>query len=57
MLETLEALGFYASIVSEQKNRIVVRVWTTKGWAYERFDRDATAETVTAWAKDKEPGT
>lgn len=57
ILESLMGLGFKeASVVNEQKDTLVVRVWTTKGWAYERFDKAGSADAVTAWAKGKEPG-
>jgi hypothetical protein len=52
----LAELGFSASVVSEQKTTQVVRVWTDKGWAYERFSKTVSADDVLAWAKDKAPG-
>jgi hypothetical protein len=53
----LAGLGFAdASVVSQRSNTLVVRVWTDKGWAYERFNKDASADDVAAWAKDKVPG-
>lgn len=52
----LTELGFEASTVGEQANKIVVKVWTSKGWVYERFSSDVSSDDVAAWAKDKVPG-
>lgn len=57
ILESLIGLGFKeASVVNEQKDTLVVRVWTDKGWAYQRWAASVSAETVALWAKDKVPG-
>lgn len=52
----LAELGFTATVASEQKTTLVIRVWTDKGWAYERFSKTVSSDDVLAWARDKVPG-
>lgn len=49
----LEDLGFYATDLGTKNGWTLVKVWTSKGWAYERL---ATVEEAKAWAKDRVPG-
>lgn len=54
-LEKLESLGFSnAAVVGLQPDRITVRVRTTKGWVYEKFDADDEPALV-AWAAKHAP--
>lgn len=58
IIETLISLGFKdAAIVSEQNYTLVVRMATDKGWAYERFGKNAGETEARDWAKDKAPAT
>jgi hypothetical protein len=53
ILQKLTALGFTnAADLGTKNGKTLVRVMTSKGWAYERF---ATIADVTAWAVGRLP--
>lgn len=53
IINALAALGFTnAADLGTKNGKTLVRVMTSKGWAYERF---SNAEEVAAWAKGREP--
>lgn len=56
--QILANLGFVgSSVVNEAKGKVCVKVWTTKGWVYERFEKNNVLEdSLTAWARTVEPG-
>jgi hypothetical protein len=54
IVQKLIDLGFIGTTDLGSKNgKTLVRVWTDKGWAYERFQ---TVDEAIAWAVDKAPG-
>lgn len=56
-LEKLSELGFAnAAIVGEKKGIVTVRIRTTRGWTYERFNAATSAVAVEAWAVGREAG-
>lgn len=56
--QLLASLGFIgSSVVSEAKGKTLVKVWTAKGWAYERFETARLEDEITAWTRTVEPGT
>lgn len=57
-VQILADLGFAgASVVStDSKGRVCLKVWTAKGWAYERFEPVRLEEEITAWSRTVEPG-
>lgn len=49
----LSEAGFTnAQVLSEDRNAVLVRVRTAKGWVYERFKNPSD---VSAWAVHREP--
>lgn len=56
-LETLADLGFVDSAIVATKGAVqTFRIRTAKGWAYEKFTNDDTAEAyVRAWATKHQP--
>lgn len=56
--QILASLGFAgSSVVSDAKGKVCVKVWTTKGWAYERFEKNLKLEdNLTAWSRTVQPG-
>jgi hypothetical protein len=52
MIEKLDELGFSATDLGTKNGKTLVRIWTSKGWCYERFE---TVEQVEAWALRHEP--
>lgn len=54
--EILSSLGFEnAAVVNEQRGKIVVRVRTSNGWVYEKFDKDNLHSEMEAWAAGRSP--
>lgn len=54
-VQILASLGFTAT-AQTVNGKVLVKVWTSKGWAYERFDPKRLEDEITAWARGKEPG-
>ena len=53
MIQQLAELGFTNAIdLGSKKGKTLVQVWTSKGWAYERFE---TVDDVVVWARGREP--
>ncbi|WP_287344532.1 hypothetical protein [Mesorhizobium sp.] len=54
IIQKLSKLGFKnaTDLGSKKDGKVIVRVWTDKGWAYERF---SSVEQVEAWAKGRNP--
>ena len=54
IVQKLIDLGFAGTTdLGTKDGKTLVRVWTDKGWAYERLQSEDEA---VAWAKDKVPG-
>jgi hypothetical protein len=55
-VEKLEALGYAGSIaVNERKGVVTVRIRTTRGWTYEKFNVASAEAEVAAWAIHHSP--
>ena len=56
-VQILTSLGFTgSSVVNDVKGKVTVKVWTTIGWCYEKFDKTRLEDEITAWARKREPG-
>lgn len=56
--QLLASLGFVGStVVNEAKGKVCCKVWTAKGWAYEKFDKTKLEDEITAWSRTVQPGT
>jgi len=54
--DILASLGFdKATIISDNRGKIVVRVRTSQGWVYEKFDPANLREQIEAWAVGRSP--
>lgn len=57
-VQILTSLGFTgSSVVNDSKGKVCVKIWTSRGWSYEKFDKAKLEDEITAWARGKEPGT
>lgn len=52
VIEALVSLGFEATDLGTKNGKTLVKVKTSKGWAYERLSSEDEAR---AWAADKQP--
>lgn len=60
-VQILASLGFVgSSVVNEAKVKgrtlVCCKVWTAKGWAYEKFDKTKLEDEITAWSRTVQPG-
>lgn len=57
-VSVLTGMGFQAEVLGEKQevgqSKTVVRIRTSKGWAYEKFSASPEAE-IARWAKGREP--
>ena len=54
--QILAGLGFTgSSVVHNDDKRVCVKVWTSKGWAYEKFEKAQLEQEITDWSRTVEP--
>ena len=56
-VQILASLGFVGSSAQDVRGKVVAKVWTSKGWTYQRFDPKKLDAEITAWSRTVEPGT
>ena len=56
-VQILASLGFTgSSVVSEAKGKTLLKIWTSKGWCYERVPTKNIEDEITTLARRLEPG-